>query len=233
MSLSEYNFFLYLKADDDIQMVIFAFAMMYSFSWKEYRMMKPTEGKRHTTVWRAFFHSLNYSDFIRDFYNATVFSFRFCLGRPETRGSHEKNHLDINEAFNGNEHEKSNTVLDPSPDLDERDQPQWSQRPNGYPPQPEMSVYNPHAPVSSYQQPATSYHQPPTSFHQPPASYPQQPNSYHQQPNSYHQPSNMTLANHGDARERIEYPSHPQSNQTGQPEDENRRSQYSEYGMAV
>lgn len=72
-------------------MVIFAALMLWSFSSKDYRALR---GDRpHTNSFKAFFHSQNYWDFIRDTGLALKFFIDYALRRPHTRSS-EQVHFD-------------------------------------------------------------------------------------------------------------------------------------------
>lgn len=66
-----------------LQMVFFAAFMLWSFGSKDYRAMR--EGRPHTNSFRAFLHSQNYWDFIKDTGLALKFFFDYALCRPYTR----------------------------------------------------------------------------------------------------------------------------------------------------
>lgn len=62
------------------EMVIFSALMLWSFSSKEYRAMRK-DGRPHTNSFKAFLHSQNYWDFIRDTGLALRFYLDSVLGR--------------------------------------------------------------------------------------------------------------------------------------------------------
>jgi Gpi18-like mannosyltransferase len=62
-----------------LQMVFFSALMLWSFSSKDYRAMR--KGRPHTNSFKAFFHSQNYWDFIRDTGLALKFFFDTLLRR--------------------------------------------------------------------------------------------------------------------------------------------------------
>jgi len=66
-----------------VEMVFFAAFMLWSFSSKDYRAMRG--GRPHTNSFKAFFHSQNYWDFIKDTGLAFKFFFDYALCRPYTR----------------------------------------------------------------------------------------------------------------------------------------------------
>jgi hypothetical protein len=66
-------------------MVFFAALMLWSFGSKDYRALR---GERpHTNSFKAFLHSQNYWDFIRDTGLAFNFFFDYVLGKSYTRSA--------------------------------------------------------------------------------------------------------------------------------------------------
>lgn len=90
-------------SSDQGQMVLFAIAFMFAFSWKEYAAQRPLGAKRTNPFW-AILDSLNYADFFVELWRGIVFVYHFILRRPGTRGNGP---LDIDHAFYGDGGEDS------------------------------------------------------------------------------------------------------------------------------
>jgi hypothetical protein len=73
-------------------MVFFSALMLWSFSSRDYRAMRG--GRPHTNSFKAFFHSQNYWDFIRDIGLALKFFFNSALRRPYYDRSAERDNFD-------------------------------------------------------------------------------------------------------------------------------------------
>ncbi|PLW11765.1 hypothetical protein PCASD_21565 [Puccinia coronata f. sp. avenae] len=65
-----------------IEMVVFSFIMIFSFSAQSYKAMKPGQT---TPGWRSFFHSQNYGDFFYEAYMSLCFFKDYVRRKPYTR----------------------------------------------------------------------------------------------------------------------------------------------------
>jgi len=65
-----------------IEMVFFAAFMMWAYSWNEYA----TNDGSHTSIWRALWDRINYTDFAMEIFGSLKFFIDYARGKPNTRG---------------------------------------------------------------------------------------------------------------------------------------------------
>ncbi|GAA5866113.1 hypothetical protein JCM1840_005074 [Sporobolomyces johnsonii] len=95
------------------EMVLFSIAFIFAFSWKEYRVQRPTDAE-HTSVFWAVLDSFNYWDFLVEGYLGLKFWYDYIRGRPGTHAGKKTRKsetgteygLDMDAAFAGIEKTK-------------------------------------------------------------------------------------------------------------------------------